>query len=193
MGLFLPFTPAAKATERRAIEIKRRLGLGAYVSVDPFEVLEAIPARLISLDVFPPDVRAQLTGHRRAEWSAIGYGRSPITGEELILLNPTHHEHRQRASLMEELVHIVFDHPKVALRFEENGGWRRPYEKKAEDEAFNVGAACVIPYKWLFKAIQGNTAAARIAEQVAVSEGYVEYRIKRAGLYRMYRSHCING
>ena len=191
MTLFLPFTPAGKATERAAIKVKKHLGLGPYAQVDPWEVLSAVPARLIELDGFPTNVRRRLTEEGNSEWSAIGYGKSPVDGKDLILLNPGHHEHRQRASLMEEEVHIVLDHPKVRLRFDESGSWRRPFASEVEDEAYNIGAACIIPYKPLFEAVKyDGLPANEIARQYSVSVDYVEFRIKRSGLYRVYRKQC---
>lgn len=192
MDLFLPFTRAGKTTEQIAIKVKRHFGLGPYAGVDPWELLPSLPARLIGLEYFPPDIRSILTGRGRSAWSAIGYGKSPVDGKELILLNSAHHEHRQRASLMEEVVHIVLDHPKVLLQFDGTGSWRRPFEKEIEDEAYNVGAACIIPYKPLFEAVKyEGLPATAIAERYVVSVGYVEFRIKRAGLYRVYQKQCV--
>ena len=109
----------------------------------------------------------------------------------MILLNPGHHHHRQRASLMEEVVHIVSGHPKVPLRFGD-GAWKRPFEKEVEDEAFNVGAACIVPYKLLFNAVKNEgLSASEIASQYVVSVAYVTFRIKRAGLYRVYQKSCL--
>lgn len=190
MNLFLPFTPAGEKTELAAIEVKRRLGLGPYAAVDPFDVLAAVPARLVSLDSFPPVVRRALTSHGSA-WSAIGYGKSPADGHDLILLNPLHHNHRRRASLMEELVHVVLDHPKVRLDFSGNGRWRRPFEKEVEDEAYNVGAACMIPYRELFNALKHEGLCLEgLAARYDVSTRYIHYRINRAGLHRVYAKAC---
>lgn len=187
MPLFLPFTDRGEETERAAIALKRRLGVGVYDPVDPFAVLTSVPARLLDFNRLPEEVRKELTDCDDDAWSAIGYGTSPDDGHELILLNPKHHEHRQRASLMEELVHIHLDHPKVTLAF--NGKhWSRPYNDAIEDEAFNVGAACIIPYKPLFNAIRYRGATdEELAARFVVSRAYVRYRIKRAGLYGVYK------
>ena len=103
-------------------------------------------------------------------------------------MNPSRHQHRQRVSLMEEIVHVVLKHPRVRLDFDGNARWRRPFNAPVEDEAFNVGAACVIPYPRLFHAIRDEVLTMQqIAGEFSVSEQYVEYRIKRAGLYAVYR------
>lgn len=194
-GYFLPFTESGKATELLAIEVKKRLGVGAYDAVDPYQALEAIPARLVD----PNEIRRStpqsaeiLFREHQDEWSAIGYGLSPTTGESLILLNPTHHPHRRRVSLMEEIVHIVRDHPKTQLALEgwSPGSWARPYHAALEDEAYCVGAACIIPYKHLFEAVHRvHESAVEIAARFEVSPDYATYRINRAGLSRVYAKH----
>src|SRR6266436_7570560 len=125
---FMPFTDSGKATELLAIEVKEYLGLDVYAAVDPYVVLTAIPARLVQpgeIIQSAPAAAEILFREQHTDWSAIGYGVSPATGESLILLNPTHHPHRRRVSLMEEIVHIVRDHTKTQLRFDGTspGSW----------------------------------------------------------------------
>jgi Zn-dependent peptidase ImmA (M78 family) len=190
--MFLPFTPNGKATELAAIEIKKELQLGPYEPMDPYAILPRIPARLLGAEVFNAmslEIRKAMLYDEADNWSGLGYGRSEITGEELILLNPTHHPHRQRASLAEEIVHIVGGHPKSRLNQLADGSWRRTVEEQVEDEAFNVGAACIVPYERLFKAIKNDgRSESEIAELYDVSVEYVRFRIKRAGLYNVYRT-----
>jgi Zn-dependent peptidase ImmA (M78 family) len=189
--MFLPFTPNGKATELAAIEIKRVLQVGPYEPMDPYDVLPRIPARLLGDEVFDamsPEVRKAMLFDEADNWSGLGYGRS-VTGEELILINPTHHPHRQRASLAEEIVHIVGQHPKSKLNRLANGSWRRTVDEQLEDEAFNVGAACLVPYERLFKAIKNDARSeSEIAELYDVSIEYIRFRIKRAGLYNVYKA-----
>lgn len=188
---FLPFTPQGEATERQAIRVKATLGLPAEAAVDPDQSLTLVPARMIDpgdLVARAPALANILFDVGRNEWSAIGYGRD-ASGTALILANPTHHPHRQRVSVMEEIVHLVLDHPKTILRFEAPGKirWYRPYDKAIEDEAYSVGAACILPYPGLFHAVQRERqTAAAIAEAANVSAEYVVYRIRRAGLGRIY-------
>ncbi len=197
-GYFLPFTPNGKAIELVAIEMKKRLGLDAEASVDPYDVLDRVPARLVDVEelrIAAPAVAAQLFGSGRDEWSAVCFGAAPKTGVFDILVNPTHHVHRRRASLMEEIVHVLRKHPMTVLSL--NGATTgvsvRSYNPAIEDEAYCVGAACIIPYPHLFHAVHDNGAnIAEIAAVTQVSVDYVAYRIKRAGLSRVYaKQHPI--
>lgn len=191
---FLPFTPKGQETELTAIKVKQTLRLGPYASVDPFAVLGRIPARLLTREDFEgcsPATIEVLFGPLGDLVSAIGYGKSPGTGEWLIRVNEHHHIHRQRASLMEEIVHIVLDHPRTVLTLGSGVARSRTYDKAVEDEAFNVGAACIIPYRELFFAIKDKREHAEvIAARHEVSVDYVEYRVKRAGLTNFYKKYC---
>lgn len=191
--LFLPFTPKGLKAEMRAIEAKQKLRYGPYASIDPFGVLSRVPARLLTPVEFqagPPHVYAALWEDPPDDLSAFAMGRSPSTGEWLIYVNPLHHEHRQRTSLMEEIAHISLEHPPSKLYFE-GGKPKRTYNEEVEDEAFCVGAACIIPYRDLFNAIKRRHEKVNaIAERYNVSEALVEYRIKRAGLSKVYKANC---
>lgn len=193
MSYFLPFTTKGKATELQAIEVKRLLGLGPYASLDPTAVLPKIPARLLTNADFSDcaeETRDVLFGPRGHGLSAVGFGRSPADGTWLIFVNPTHHPHRQKASLAEEVVHIVLDHPKTEVSRNGVRGTSRTFNKAVEDEAYCVGAACIMPYRELFNAVHDRHEDVDvIAARYVVSKEYVHYRIRRAGLDRIYKKH----
>jgi Zn-dependent peptidase ImmA (M78 family) len=177
----------------RAIELKRGIGVGADAAVDPRAALPLVPARLLA----PQELReanaelARLLFEELAlEWSGLGFGKSPADGVALILLNPSHPSTRQRATLMEEIAHILLQHPKTTLQhLSDTKGWRRTHNAAVEDEAFSVGAACLIPYPDLFHAIRdAHETVSSLALRFGVSDEYILFRIKRAGLYRVYRS-----
>jgi hypothetical protein len=192
-ALFLPFTANGQATENRAIAVKERIGLSAYDPVDPFQAVSALLARLVDPNLIRtmcPTAAEVLFGSESHEWSAVCLGPSPCDGREMILINPMHHKHRQRASLMEEIVHIALNHPRTLITAgsSPSGSTPRSHDAQIEDEAYNVGAACLIPYRDLFRAVKthGETAAA-IAVRYGLSEAYVDYRIRRSGLSAVYK------
>lgn len=190
-SLFLPFTDDGKRAELTAISVKERLGVAVRVPVDPYAVLSRVPAALVSPDELTkhdPARARRLLQEAKAAWSGIGFGVSPASGNHLILLNPSHAETRQRVTLMEELVHIVLGHPRVdlsACRGPE--AWKRPFHADVESEAFEVAAACLIPYPLLFEAVsRDHKSASDVARAFRVSEQYAIFRINRAGLSRVY-------
>ena len=179
--------------------------------VDPFAVLPTIPARLIDASM----LTSAMLSTCAAEWSGIGFGRIGAAGEELIALNPTHTETRQRVTLMEEIVHIVLDHPKTTLSVRTGGALAanlisvtsaqppsrtrarstntssaRTYSATVEDDAFNIGAACVLPWPELYNAVhRRHEDTVTIAQRFLVSAELVAFRINRAGLARVYKKH----
>jgi hypothetical protein len=193
-ALFLPFTPNGKATELLAIDVKRRVGIPPDAAVDPLAILPRVPARLVEpreLWERCPRVARVLFVDEVDCWSGIGYGESPADGVSMILLNPLHALTRRRATLMEEIVHIVRIHPKSTIVIGSGPvAPTRSYDRDREDEAFTVGAACLLPYPELFRAIRDSHETGQsIAERFGVSLQYVEFRIKRAGLARIYNKH----
>lgn len=192
MALFVPFTPSAKQTEEDAVKVKACLRLGPYASVDPYAVLPRVPARCIAeaeCRLFSAEALETLFGGTSDDLSAVALFPSPATGEWLIYVNPGHDIHRRRASLMEEIVHIVLDHPRSEV-MPGVCGTRRTHDKGVEDEAFNVGAACILPFRELFFAVKRDrTTIAQLAKQYNVSRDYVVFRIKRAGLTNVYKAN----
>jgi len=185
-GLFLPFTPNGKATELIAIEVKDRLGLEPSAAVDPLAILPCVPARLLDpreLWEFCPETAQALFVQQAKHWSGIGYGQSPHDGASLILLNPSHSMTRQRATLMEEIVHIMRGHPKsTIIRPVGKLAPGRTYDAQVEDEAFTVGAACLLPYPTIFHAIRdSHETVDSIARRFGVSEQYVQFSNQARG------------
>ena len=91
---------------------------------------------------------------------------------------------------MEEIVHVALDHPLTEVKCHTGVRQRRTFHSAAEDEAFNVGAACIMPYKGLFYGVKDDRMKiGDFAELHNVSSDYVVYRIKRAGLARVYKAN----
>lgn len=188
MSLFLPFAPQARADEERAIEIKRDFDYGTYEAVDPWEFAERLAIELVDGDwllrQLPPGVALHLLGQARGRWSA---GTLDVGGRSLTVLNPTHSPARQTASLVEELVHVILGHP--PSRLEPHGGLAlRTCAHEVEDEAYRIGASLVIPYRDLFNWINSGQPLPEFATPALVSREYLEFRVKRAGLWRLHRA-----
>lgn len=191
--MFVPFTPVGKAIEVRAISLKQNAGLPWYEPVDPLAMLALVPARLVleaDLRLLSPLVAEALFGDGVDEWSALAID-GPDSGK-LVVLNSRHSETRRRASLMEEIAHLLLGHPPSKLLVSPDGSAViRSYDKAVETEAYDVGAACLVPYLPLFQRIRyGAVPALELAHHFGVSEALVQYRIRRSGLSAVYRKRC---
>jgi len=129
---------------------------------------------------FSAEERQQVLELAGSHWSA---GTILAAGKATIILNPTHDPVRQKATLAEELAHIVIGHP--PSRIDPTTGFRT-YDDDVESEAYGVGGAMLMPYGHLFPLCRRAVPVARIAARFELSAAFTNYRINRAGLRKMY-------
>jgi Zn-dependent peptidase ImmA (M78 family) len=115
-----------------------------------------------------------------SHWSA---GTLIVNGKATVILNPTHDPVRQKATLAEELAHIIMGHP--PSRIDPTTGLRT-YDGDVESEAYGVGGAMLMPYGQLFPLCKHAVPLTQIAARFALSIAFTNYRINRAGLRKMY-------
>jgi Zn-dependent peptidase ImmA (M78 family) len=133
-----------------------------------------IPAADVFLDRF--------RGVNSGAWS--GMGVRIDEGFELVVYNDCHPFTRVRATLMEEFFHIWLDHPRTELRlYSEDGTWRS-YYAEVEAEAYDSGAAALVPYKALREMLVHGVGRNDIAEHFGVSQALVVYRCKVTRTYK---------
>lgn len=186
MRLFLPFTDAGKAIELRAIELKTAYDFGPYEPIDPRVLAERMRAVIVDsgwFETLPADLRRSALVDWQSHWSA---GSITVGDTLFILANPTHPETRRSVTLLEELVHHGLGHPKSRL-VQADGVTMRTCQHEIEDEAYAVATALLMPYRDLFNHINAGLAIADFPVPAPVSEACRLYRVKRAGLWRIYR------
>jgi transcriptional regulator with XRE-family HTH domain len=121
-------------------------------------------------------------------WSAITIPLTADESEWLIILNPTHSIQRQRATLMEEVCHILLGHNLTKISHIEGQSFRN-YDKEQESDAYALGAAILVPRKPLVERVKKGQFAEEIAAHFGVSKELVEYRIKVTGAWYIYKLH----
>jgi Zn-dependent peptidase ImmA (M78 family) len=185
--LFLPFTPGGKAIETRAIDLKRAHGFGPYVALDPETLADAMDAHIVAKEWFaslPSALRNAVLIEHRDRWSA---GSITVEGRLVILANPGHPETRRTVTLLEELVHHGLGHPKSEL-MERDGLVIRTCRHDIEDEAYAVATALVMPYRQLFAHVDAGRPLEELDTPAPVSQACRLFRVKRAGLWRVFQS-----
>lgn len=182
--IFVPFVRGeAERIERCAVAVKRCLGVAAENALDPWDAASHAGIEVRGAQFFAtlaPEVQRQVLVVGGGHWSA---GTVVGNGSAIVFLNPTHEITRQKATLAEELAHIVIGHP--PSKIDPVTGFRT-YDADVENEAYGVGGAMILPYGQLFGLVKRRQPTRDIAERYAVSEPFVNYRINRAGLRRMY-------
>lgn len=183
--LFLPFIGGEAARiEVCALAAKRCLGLDLDAIVDPWRAAESVEVEVRGaayLGSFATELSAQVLETGAQDWSA---GTVLHNGKALVVLNPTHDVRRQRATLAEELAHLVMGHPPSELH--PTYGFRT-FDRGIEDEAFGVGGAMIAPYSDLFSLVNQGASEDAVAEHFGVSRPFAKYRINRTGLRKVYR------
>ncbi len=118
-------------------------------------------------------------------------GRCP-DGRKIVILNPSHGRLRTNATLMEEISHVFLGHRANRLHVvteDEHGRTSaRDYRKADEEAAYGTGAAALVPYSSLRRALLKGETSAQIAKHFRVSRELVEYRMKVTRLWHAYRS-----
>ena len=156
-------------------------GVSTFGRLDPFDL-----AKKMSVEVIDPlkikqlasEILDQLFSDSKS-WSA---GTLPLPdGNMIVVMNPTHKETRQRASLMEELVHIKLKHEPTKL-MHTDGATVRSWDQKQESQAYWIGAAALLPKCVIKGAKTLGWTAEKVAKDHGVSLKLVEFREKILGI-----------
>lgn len=178
--------------EIMAQQLRQDLGLEEPDSLD------ALGIEIDGVDVFVPGqipglskkCLSHLNGAGRSEWSAMSVPLDSDRNKWAILRNDSHNVERQRVTYLEECWHILLEHKltKIAKVAESYG---RTYDSVEEHDAFYLASACLLPENAVTIAVSKRESAETIARDFGVSRELVEYRIKRLGLWRVYKGMAV--
>lgn len=193
----LPPTEKRRQFELRALALRDFAGVRPDEALDPFALAEF--ARLLVVDFeqikdLSDESREHLLGAGVNDWSGGAASRPLPNGWRIVILNPAHGIHRNRATLMEEISHVFLGHTPnrlVPLVTGAGEGARAPaardYNKSDEEAAYAIGAAALVPYAALRRSVFEGRTAAQIARRFGVSPALAEYRIKVTHLWAAYK------
>lgn len=136
--------------------------------------------------------RELLLGPASEEWSGGACSRPLPDGRRIVVLNPNHGAARTNATLMEEICHVFLGHKpnRLAVIADEERGrtLARDYRKLDEEAAYAIGAAALVPFAALRRAVLEGKSAVDVARHFRVSRDLIEYRLKVTRLWRSYKS-----
>ena len=109
----LPPTEKRKQYELRALGLRDFAGVSSDQPLDSFALAQF--ARLLVVDFnqiqgLSQESRQHLLGTAADEWSGGACSRPLPNGWRIVILNPAHGLHRNRATLMEEIAHVFLGH-----------------------------------------------------------------------------------
>jgi hypothetical protein len=181
--------------ELKAMGLRDFARLRTDAPLNPFDL-----ARFANLFVVDIDRIEGLSSHSRKlllgsaseEWSGGACSRPLPDGRRIVVLNPNHGPARTNATLMEEICHVFLGHSpnRLAVIADEEGGktLARDYRKLDEEAAYAIGAAALVPYASLRRAVLEGKSSADVARHFRVSRDLIEYRLKVTRLWKTYKS-----
>lgn len=172
--------------EREAAAVRWRLGLGPLDRLDPLGLAAAVPARVFRPEDFGDEVLVRRL--REVSWDGLSF--TLPGGELVVLLNPERPATRRTATLLEELAHALLGHRPTRLETDPRTGvLSRSYDAEQEREAFEFGAALLLPRELLAAELRARRPAWATARRHGCSQALVLFRIRRLGLSRRYDAY----
>jgi Zn-dependent peptidase ImmA (M78 family) len=170
-------------------------------SLNPFELAHYAKLLVATFEQIEPflseESKKHLLNDGKDAWSGGACSQVLPDGKKLIILNPTHGENRQNATLMEEICHVFLGHKPSRLAIENYNKQgkviARDYQAEIEEEAYSVGAAALVPYSALRRFVEKGKTSREIARHFNVSRDLVEYRMKISRLWEEYKSRVVTG
>lgn len=198
----LPPTRKGRNYEIKAMGLRDFAGLRRDDEVlNPFELAKYAKLLVASFEQIEPflteETKAHLLSDGRDMWSGGACSQKLPDGRKLIILNPTHGENRQNATLMEEISHVFLGHQPSRLAVQtynkQGKAIARDYRPEIEEEAYSVGAAALVPYSALRRFVLQGKTSREIARHFNVSRELVEYRMKVSRLWDDYKAKVVSG
>ena len=166
--------------EKKALEIRKMAGFEISDRFEPerlAHILNFHVLKFTSISGVPERIREIIsTGN---QWSGAAILTNPdVDGHTgLIIINDLQSIRRQRATLMEEICHLLLGHQPSRLDHE-----GRTYDRQIEEEAYAIGAATLLPFKPLREMVESNRSVSFVADHFEVSQQLVSYRIRVLGI-----------
>lgn len=196
----LPPTRKGRQYEIRAIGLRDFAGLRKDDErLNPFELARYAKLLVVTFEQIEPFLTGEtlehLLGGGRDKWSGGACSQALPDGRKLIVLNPTHGENRQNATLMEEVCHVFLGHKPSRLAIENVNKKGKPiardYREDDEEAAYSVGAAALVPFSSLRRMINQGKTSREISRHFNVSRELVEYRMKVSRLWEEYKNNVM--
>lgn len=192
MKMFLPFSNDSKSWEPHAITLRKIPDVTSGSRLDPWKLARhvglTVADREFVLHMLRDSNHDQLLSKDKFVWSGGSFPEPLPDGSRLCILNPMHSLRRNKATLMEEIVHVYRNHKPTRVGIIADILESREYHADQEKEAYGIGAAALIPWSSFFPLLNSGKTVQELAEHFEVTTKLIEYRIKITGGYRIYRA-----
>ena len=173
-----PFTKARLGhLHAQAEQLRAQAGVGPDKPLDPFVLAER------------SGVEVRWTEPQEQDWEVQTFSGGAVVlpdGKKVVLLNHNQSRERANATLMEELSHLHYGHPTTSI----GAAGRGPYDPEVEQEAYQTGAAALLPARAIAMAVYKGEAFETIAARYGTSVELVQMRVKVLGLWGRRRGRA---
>jgi hypothetical protein len=177
--------------ERTSADIRNRVGLDQITVLDPTLLVDHLGAEVFHLSELIPDDEVALRRARRIGFDGAS-SIHPATREPVIIINCGKPLRRRMATLMEELAHLLLEHKPCKIAPDpELGIVRRSFDRQQENEAYDLGAALLLPKERIQRDVKDlRLLVNEIADEHRCSTELVIYRIRRMRLWNRYLTYA---
>lgn len=180
--------------ELHALALRDFAGVTPNEPLDPFALARYANLLVVDFETIAglsEESKEHLLGPGANAWSGGACSVPLPDGRRVVVLNPTHGPMRTNATLMEEISHVFLGHQasrlKIVAQDEKGRTLSRDYRKADEEAAYAIGAAALVPFAALRRALHEGKTSAQIAKRFRVSRELIEYRLKVTRLWPTYR------
>ncbi len=179
--------------EKMAEGFRKNLGIKEDNFLDPLKI------KIKEIEVITLDELKQINEKEKSyllndvskQWSAMSVPLDETFKKWVIVRNHNNNKERQSVSILEEYWHILLEHQLTKIiKFGKFYG--RSFESDEEHDAYYLASATLLPQKNIKNFVnQSNNNIEALAMKFGVSTELIEYRIKRLGLWSVYKSKFL--
>lgn len=169
--------------ENTSLGIRTKMGLKSYEPLSAYDLAEQLNVKILSLEditYLPESSLEYLSKDKDSEWSA---ATIEVSGQNFVVINPSHSKARQSSDLMHELAHIIRGHDSGSMNLYSDGISMRSYNALQEDEANWFAGALLLTRNALFTINNASDLEEMLAEY-GVSKSLYNWRLNVTGVRR---------
>jgi hypothetical protein len=167
--------------KRVALGLRAELACSAFVAIDPHAACDHLGIPILGLTSLEeaPDALAHFSGVANSKFSAVtGFDGT----SRFIIVNDTHHPHRQASSIAHELGHALLQHPPAPVL---SGDGMRSFDGELEEQAAFFSGVLLVPDEACRMILKRHMSLPEASRVFGVSESMVDYRLNISGARRI--------
>lgn len=162
---------------RVALGLRAELAVSRFDAIDPRAACDHLGIPVLGLTSLrrAPDALAHFSGAASSKFSAVtGFDGT----RRFIIVNDTHHPHRQASSVAHELGHALLQHPPAPVL---TGDGMRSFDGEIEEQAAFFAGVLLLPDEACRMILKRGMSLREASRIFGVSESMVDYRLNISG------------